>query len=314
MPKFRDQRLQTDFDRDGYVVCRLLDDNQLAAARQALDASARGRQFERNDFENCYFNSMFEREPGFQGRLRSSMTELFAPRLDAILSDFRVFETSLLFKPENSDELRLHQHVPLTQEPFATNIFSWCPLVDCDEESGTLMLVPGSHHLLRFLRTLETEEFFLDYRDELTRRCAIPVNVKAGEALFFENSLLHGSYPNLGNAHRPVILSILIQPDGIHVVYKSDRNGEVDAIDGRYDEVQCQTMMPGAPDQIPGAIVCHFPAWNAKPTLDEVCELLERGQHAREDFDPLAELRASRGYAQAWRRVGQFFGAGRARA
>lgn len=294
MVKFRDPGAQAEFERQGFVVRRILTDEEVREARQRLDAAGMGRSFERNDWEDSYYNSMFEREAGFQGRFRKLMGELFHPRLDELVQDGRHFETSLLYKPAQSRDLKLHQHVPLTEKPFAPSIFCWCPLEDTDETSGTLMVVPGSHLLLRFLRTLKTEEFFMDYREELTRRHAVPVRLKAGEAILFENSLLHGSYPNAGGGARPVVLTIILEKDAIHALYKHDGSGETVVVDGDYDEVQCHTMMPGGEEKISGRVLRRLPAWDDKPTLAEFEALLERGRKASEEVDPLAELRAER--------------------
>lgn len=299
MVKFRDAETQAEFDRNGFVVRRILSDDEVAEARVRLDAAAAGRSFERNDCEDSYYNSMFEREPVFQARLRDSMAKIFHPRLDAMLSDTRYFETSLLFKPQNSRALNVHQHVPLTEKPFATSVFCWCPLEDCDEASGTLLLVPRSQHLLRFIRTLQTDEYFLDYRDEVTRRHAIPVPVKAGEAILFENSLLHGSVANNEQRARRAVLTIVMHEGAQHVLYQHDERGDAVMLDNDFDEIQCQTMFPGGV-QAPAREIGRLPAWDDKPTLEEFETLLERGQRATEDFDPLAALRAERA-ASGWR-------------
>ena len=301
MLRFRDEAYQRAFEREGYVILRLLDDDQLVRARNDLESAAAGRSFGRNDVEDSYFNSMFDREPGFQERYRAAMADIFAPKLNKLLSDAEIFETSLLYKPDESGELLLHQHVPLTEQPFAPAVFSWCPLVDCDEHSGALYVVPGSHLLLRYMRILETGEYFEDYRYELTRKHAVPIRLKAGEAILFENSLLHGSYPNRSDRPRPVVLSIVMHEGASHVVYKRDERGRVAVIDNDYTEIQCQTMMPGAPEQLPGQIVRRLPFWDEKPTLDELEELLARGRRASEDYDPLAELRAER--RPGWQRM-----------
>jgi ectoine hydroxylase-related dioxygenase (phytanoyl-CoA dioxygenase family) len=298
MVKFRDAEVQAEFERNGFVVRRILDDEEVAEARVRLDAAAAGRSFERNDCEDTYYSSMFEREPVFQSRLRDAMARIFYPKLDAELSDSRYFETSLLYKPPNSRALNVHQHVPITEQPFATSVFCWCALEDADENSGTLLLVPGSHHLLRFIRTLQTDEYFLDYRDEVTRRHAIPVPLKAGEAILFENSLLHGSVPNLTERPRRAVLTIVMHEGAQHVLYQHDQSGETVMLDNDFDEIQIQTMYPGG-SQVAAREIGRLPAWDAKPTLEEFETLLQRGQRASKDSDPLAALRAER--AASWR-------------
>ena len=299
MVMFRDASTQAEFDRTGFVVRRILGEDEVVEVRERLENVAAGRSFERNDCEDSYYNSMFEREPVFQARFRDAMAGAFHPRLDAMLDDTRYFETSLLYKPPRSRALNVHQHVPLTERPFEPAAFCWCALEDCDESSGTLLVVPGSHLLLRFIRTLQTDEFFLDYRDELTRRHAIPIPLRAGEAIMFENSLLHGSTPNTSERARPIVLTIVMHEGARHMLYHHDETGEAVMIDNDFDEIQCQTMFPGGTDVIEGREIGRLPSWSDKPTLEEFEALLERGQRASETFDPLAQLRAERG--ATWR-------------
>jgi len=299
MVKFCDAATQAEFERNGFVVRRMLNDEEVARARAQLAEVSSGRSFDRNDCEDSYYNSMFEREPEFQGRFREAMADIFHPKLDAMLADTRYFETSLLYKPPQSRALNVHQHVPLTERPFEPSVFCWCALDDCDEESGTLLVVPGSHLILRFLRTLQTDEFFLEYRDELTRRHAVAIPVKAGEAILFENSLLHGSTPNSSGRPRPIVLTIVMHEGATHMLYHHDASGEAVMIDNDFDEIQCQTMFPGGEDVITGQEIGRLPAWDDKPTLEEFGTLLARGERANETFDPLAQLRADR--AATWR-------------
>jgi phytanoyl-CoA dioxygenase PhyH len=290
---FRDRVLQEEFDRNGFVVQRMLDAEQLNRARQALAETISGRQFERNDAELVYFNSMFDGDREFRGRYREAMESILRPSLELLLKGMRVFETSLLYKPSESGVLNLHQHVPLTADPFAPTIFCWCALEDTDESNGALKVVPGSHLLLRRMRTLETGEFFEEYREEITR-LAVPIRLKAGEGILFENSLLHGAYANVSGGPRPVVCSIMMEERAVHTVYKLDASGEVAVIDDDYSEIQCHTMVPGAPDRPSGRVLRRLPAWDVKPSFSEFRKLLERGRRATEDFDPLAELRAER--------------------
>ena len=314
MMRFRDETLQTQFDRSGYVILKLLDDDELEHARSALIEAAEGRVFARNDVEDSYFNSMFECGSDFQARLRTLMADIFKSKFDVLFSGSRIFETSLLYKPDQSRELLIHQHVPLTERPFETSVFCWCPLVDCDETSGALKVVPGSHHILRFLRTLATGEYFLPYRDHITQHLAVPIKLKAGEAVLFENSLLHGAHPNLGSSPRPVVLNILVREDAIHAVYQQQDAGDVAVFDDGFAEIQTHMMMPGAPEHIPGAVLRRLPTWDDKPTLDEFRMLVDRGRRASEDYDPLAELRAERANRSWRRKIADYFPSMKAKA
>ena len=78
------------------------------------------------------------------------------------------------------------------------NLETWLALDDCDIENGCLQVVPGTQNL-PILCTVQadTAQSFTDVTvpipDGMQRE---PVLMKAGDVLFFNGQLVHGSFPN----------------------------------------------------------------------------------------------------------------------
>jgi phytanoyl-CoA hydroxylase len=102
------------------------------------------------------------------------------------------------FKPPGSRGQALHQdNFYLLAEP-GTCVAAWTAVDDCDTENGALFVVPGSqdHDIVCPETADEKESFtsqFVPVPDGLS---AVPVEMKAGDTLFFNGSLIHGSGPN----------------------------------------------------------------------------------------------------------------------
>lgn len=125
------------------------------------------------------------------GRLAAILAGLFGEEPLAV-------QSMLYFKPAGARGQALHQdNFYLKVEP-GTCIAAWIALDPADRENGGLEVVPGTHAMDLFC----PEEADLDV--SFTREyvppppglTATPVNLAAGDVLFFNGSLVHGSGPN----------------------------------------------------------------------------------------------------------------------
>jgi ectoine hydroxylase-related dioxygenase (phytanoyl-CoA dioxygenase family) len=107
-------------------------------------------------------------------------------------------QTMLYFKPPGARGQALHQDQYYLKVQPGTCIAAWMALDRCDEENGCLQVVPGTHDL-PILCTVEadTTQSFTDVTVPIPEGMkAVPIIMEAGDVLFFNGQLVHGSYPN----------------------------------------------------------------------------------------------------------------------
>ncbi len=107
-------------------------------------------------------------------------------------------QTMIYFKPPTARGQALHQDQYYLRVEPGTCVAAWLALDDCDEENGCLQVVPGSHQL-PVLCTVPADpaQSFTDVTVPLPEGMhAQPVRMHAGDVLFFNGQLIHGSYPN----------------------------------------------------------------------------------------------------------------------
>ncbi len=124
-------------------------------------------------------------------RLDAWMTSLLG------ISPFAV-QTMLYFKPAGGRGQALHQDQYYLKVQPGTCIAAWMALDDCDVENGCLQVVPGTHDL-PILCTVQadTTQSFTDVTVPIPAGMAAePVTMQAGDVLFFNGQLVHGSFPN----------------------------------------------------------------------------------------------------------------------
>jgi phytanoyl-CoA hydroxylase len=107
-------------------------------------------------------------------------------------------QTMLYFKPPGARGQALHQDNFYLKAQPGTCIAVWMALDDCDEANGCMQIVPGSHTWPILCTTkADTRVSFTDVTVPLPPGVeAQPVVMKAGDVLFFNGALVHGSYPN----------------------------------------------------------------------------------------------------------------------
>lgn len=132
-----------------------------------------------------------------------SLDFMLHPKLGAALGEMLgepplAVQTMIYFKPPGARGQALHQDQFYLNVRPDTCVAAWLALDDCDEENGCMSVVPGSQHL-PVLCTVpaDTSVSFTDVTVPLPAGVQpIPVVMKAGDVLFFNGSLIHGSGPN----------------------------------------------------------------------------------------------------------------------
>ena len=105
-------------------------------------------------------------------------------------------QTMLYFKPPGGRGQGLHQDQQyITTEPL---IGVWIALDESNKSVGQMIVVPGSHKLGHLpVQAADTSVSFTPVQSEMPVEASkVGVNMKPGDALFFDGKTLHGSYLN----------------------------------------------------------------------------------------------------------------------
>lgn len=133
----------------------------------------------------------------------TSLSWMLDARLNACLSALigrepYAVQTMLYFKPPGARGQALHQDNFYLRAQPGTCMAAWMALDRCDEANGCMQIVPGSHRWpLLCTEKADTSISFTDVTVPIPpgqEVSAVPMN--AGDVLFFNGSLVHGSFPN----------------------------------------------------------------------------------------------------------------------
>ncbi len=196
------------YQRDGYVVIPNLFSTEEVAYLTEHYMALRASGELPGDFAgvNAASNDPLKKYPRMIHMHRwdeRSLQWLIDERLSHILttllgSEPYAVQTMLYFKPAGARGQALHQDQYYLQVQPGTCMAAWLALDRCDEENGCMRVVPGSHDLpLLCTEQADTTQSFTDTTVPVPDSMqAVPVLMNAGDVLFFNGQLIHGSYPN----------------------------------------------------------------------------------------------------------------------
>ncbi len=154
-----------------------------------------------------------------------SLRWMIDPRLNACMTGLLgrepyAVQTMLYFKPAGSRGQALHQDNFYLKVQPGTCMAAWMALDDCDEDNGCMQVVPGSHTWsMLCTEKADTTVSFTDVTVPLPPGTQPrSVIMAAGDVLFFNGSLVHGSFPNTSaDRFRRALIGHYIEGDSAQV-------------------------------------------------------------------------------------------------
>lgn len=204
---FRDATLQAEYERTGYVIVDdFIDAEQIASLTALWNAAS-------HHGEPAFSTSTFWPDKEWRRIADEAIATALAPAANGVFDGFSLYLSGYVAKKPCSDGAGA---LPVHQDPSFTNEFEWpsariwAPLCDLTQENGVLYVVPGSHLLNRFPRSLRIA---FPYRDlePLIYSLGVPLYLRAGQAVVSASTLFHFSPANRGSSMRLGVSSVALR-------------------------------------------------------------------------------------------------------
>ena len=194
------------FDTEGYlVVSDLFESEEINFYRTHFEKLRQEQNAQRDDIDPTSNDPLVQYPRIMQPHRRdeASLKWVIDKRINAVLVDLLgcepyVAQTMFYFKPAGARGQAMHQDQYFLRVQPGTCIAAWMAVDDCDEANGCLRVLPGSH-TWPLLCTTDADNAisFTDVTVELPDDAnLVPVEMLAGDVLFFNGQLVHGSLPN----------------------------------------------------------------------------------------------------------------------
>jgi hypothetical protein len=174
-----------------------------------------------NSTEGGMFYSLYSKDLEYRKIIHDEINTILLPFYNRFFSDFKSVINSFIVKtPGPHSDFTLHQDSTGLDENKFSPLSIWIPLQDTDIKNGALCVVPKTHHFFHPYRGISFPSPFTEY-EATVRKYLVPISLKAGDMLMFDNRLVHYSHINYSASERIVVMSGLFPTSAdILSVYK----------------------------------------------------------------------------------------------
>lgn len=196
-----DPGLQSVFERDGFVVVDLLDEDAVAAIARRYEQMDHTLP-DSYDWVDGFSTSIYDPRRDYRAQVLDVMETHVAPALQDVVDDYRVVWANFLVKQPGADPVPPHVDWTFVDEHRFSSVTIWSPLSSTDASNGTLGVVRGSHERIDFLRPSNVptfqrcEDAVADIEDRPL------IELKPGQAIVMDNRAVHFSTTNGSDAPR----------------------------------------------------------------------------------------------------------------
>jgi ectoine hydroxylase-related dioxygenase (phytanoyl-CoA dioxygenase family) len=215
-PKFKDWKLETQMTELGYAAISgfLCDDeiNVLIELYQKYHVKINGQQ--------GFWFSVSHLDKQSAGEFNQLVTQMMLPKVEAYFEDAYIPLVTLLDKyPSDASQMDPHRDGSVLDETQYGHLNMWIPLVDTNESNGALFVLPRSHKYFNEVAPIGIQWPYSGYSNLICQHVTTLYS-KKGDLLIYDQSLIHGSWKNSSDAHRPVVHFGVAHKDTQFLYYK----------------------------------------------------------------------------------------------
>ena len=181
---FKSTDNQESFEKNGFVVLPFYTPEEIIALTDLY------HELHPQD-EIGFFPSTFSKDKNYRSIADAQIREIGQRSIEHYCRDVKVVCGAFIVKNIGVDSgMCVRQDMSLVDESKYTGINIWVPLVDLTIKNGALFVLRGSHRMVPTYRGSSIPECFSLVMDEILDFME-PVIVKAGEAVIFDQSIIH---------------------------------------------------------------------------------------------------------------------------
>ena len=216
-PVFKDEKLQREFDENGFVKFRMFNPEQVkrlndfySHTQAAHETVVEQKKFHAtNDTNNSQLIADADKF------IKSVMFE----EVDKHFYNYKTIAANYLIKqPGDQSELGPHQDLRFVDEEKFYSLNIWVATEPTNRTNGGLRFLKGSHLFFETIRPLPTYPW--KYRDvsDIISRNFTDIQTDIGDCVVLNHACIHASYPNLSKKIRVAAILALI-PQDVEIVH-----------------------------------------------------------------------------------------------
>jgi hypothetical protein len=224
---FLDGQREEALARDGCAIVDFLDAGELGSLRQALMRLGFGAD-DGTGFPvppSRLRNTVVHADAETKDAIFAELSPGLQRAVDRILQEYVLLRIGVFDKLPGGAGIEVHQHATLVDESTYRSLTIWLPATDTSVAMGTLHVVKGSHEFTDGFRSKNRRlDDFRRVSRRVLERYSTPITLRAGQAIVFDDRLIHWSPPNRSLLVRTA-LQLMLAPDEADLVTYYRTNG-----------------------------------------------------------------------------------------
>lgn len=232
----------------GYVVVDFCEPEKIKDTFSNIEKHNSALKFANNNHKSIdvtFHCTYLDHDKNYKLIVWQELLSLIDTFLDATFTNHKIIQANLFNKAPGTGFIAPHQNLTTVDEEEYTSVSIWVPLQNTTETNGTLHFMPKSHGKFEQYRNSNIHWAPMDASSEISDYQMIPINLNVGQALIFDDSIVHASPINLSNENRYVFHYLAI-PKQANPVFCKRTNTEVSLI--QVDDLFWQNYTPGDPE------------------------------------------------------------------
>ena len=220
-PRLSNDELDARYERDGYVVVRgaaaSIVRPLLSTHRRLVGKAPAG-----------FHSTPYFQDLELKRAVHPELTAALSPVVDELVTGHRILLSSFISKRRGEEGVMPpHQDWTFVDEPGASSMNFWVPLVDVDRRNGALSVLPGGQRVPTNIRGSGTDNSFARVEQFAAGRM-VELEMSAGDVVIHDHRLLHASPPNSRRRPRVVAGCALVPADATAVHYRQVAPGRLE--------------------------------------------------------------------------------------
>ena len=246
-----DAALNKKLQLEGYVVMDYFSGHELQSTLGTIKKDLGEPNFvflgDQNDLANSSFHITFlDKNTDYKQTVWNHLTKMVQDFVDDRFVGHRFIQANIINKPPSTGYVYPHQNLTTVDEERFTSLSIWIPFQDTNKLNGALHVVPRSHGKFEKYRNANICWSPLNASVEIAVYGMIPIEMKKGQVLVFDDSLIHASPINHSDSDR-LAFHFLVIPNEAKPVYCYRKGNHMNVIE--VEESFWQTSSPS--DQQP---------------------------------------------------------------
>lgn len=221
-PTMRDPERQDEFASVGYTIVDLI------TPEAAAELLALAKEIHPHRGGHMWESDFYSPDLDVKRKVAETLQAVVQPAIDEHLVDHEMLIQNFVVNwPGPRGGLELHQHSSITDETKYRGAVIWLALHETSLENGTLNVVPQSHRVLGQHKAERTPEWFEGLHEHICDNHLETVVLQPGQALVFDNAVLHNSYSNITDEPRMTAVIVVAPRDAALRYYDYVDDGTV---------------------------------------------------------------------------------------